>query len=187
MYNNASHALLFLVDTLLALYVIVLLLRVLLQVTHAQFHNPLSQFVWRITAAPVGWLRLIIPRWRNIDVPALVLALLLCFINIELDVALMPLPFAGQPLLVLWWALMKMLTLLCDLYFFTILAQAILSWVAPSQYSPATALLQSVNEPLLKPVRRHIPTIAGLDLSPVVVLIGLQVVNLLIPLLPVLR
>lgn len=187
MYNNAGNALLFLIDTLLALYVVVLLLRTVLQLTHAPFHNPLSQFVWRITTRPVGWLALGVPRWRNLDTAALVLALVLCFVNVELDIALIPLPFSGQPLLALWWAILKMLTLLCDLYFFTILAQALLSWLSPSQYSPATAILWSINEPLLKPVRKRLPPIAGLDLSPLVILIALQVINLLIPLLPALR
>lgn len=182
MYSNVNQVLLFLIDTVFTLYAIVLLVRVLLQVTHAPFHNPVSQFVWRTTARPVAWLAMGIPRWRNVDIPAITLIILLCFINIELDLFLLPTVVSIQPLLVIGFAILKALTLLCDLYFFTILVQALLSWLSPGQYSPASAILWTLNEPLLKPVRKYIPSIGGLDLSPLVILIALQVVSLLIQL-----
>lgn len=182
MYNNVNNALLFLVDTLFELYIIVVIARVLLQATHAQFHNPISQFVHRITSQPVRLLAMGIPRWRGYDVPAVVFVIILCFINIELDIMLSPLPLAIQPGLALWWAFLKMIVLACDLYFFTILIQALLSWLSPGHFSPATSILWSLNEPLLRPVRKRLPTIAGLDLSPVVLLIVLQVITLLLPL-----
>ena len=182
MVNNANNALLFLVDTLLALYTVVVLLRVILQLVHADFRNPISQFVWRATALPVGLLSRVIPRWRNLDIPALVFAFALCFINIEIDLALAAPGFGAQPLLALWWAVLKAGVLICNFYFFTILVQAIMSWISPGQYSPATALLWTINEPLLRPVRNMIPPIGGLDLSPLIVIIGLQVVSRLLPL-----
>lgn len=182
MSSNVNHVLLFLVDTLCTLYAMVLLVRVLLQVTHAPFHNPVSQFVWRITARPVAWLSMGIPRWRNVDIPAITLAILLCFINLELDIFLQSLDLGSQPARVAGYAVLKTFILLCDLYFFTILVDALLSWLSPSQYSPATAVLRTLNEPLLKPVRKRLPPIAGLDLSPLVILIGLQVVSMLIQL-----
>lgn len=186
MLSNANNALLFLIDILLTLYTIVVLLRVLLQATHARFDNPVSQFVWRATAQPVGWLAKGIPRWRNIDVPAIVLAVLLCFINIELQQWLAPLYGHAQPVVVLWWSVLTLLSLLCNLYFFTILIQALMSWISPGQHSPASTILWTLNEPLLAPVRKRLPPIAGLDLSPLVVLIGLQVVSRLLQLPPVL-
>lgn len=186
MYSNTNQALLFLIDTVFTLYIIVVIARVLLQLTHAQFHNPVSQFVWRVTARPVGLLAMAVPRWRNIDVPAIAFILLLSFINIELDL-LLAMQAGAQPLLALWWAILKALILLCDLYFFTILVQALLSWLSPGQYSPATAILWTINEPLLKPVRKRLPAIGGLDLSPLVILIALQVVSLLLPLPALLR
>ncbi|GAB3678769.1 YggT family protein [Salinisphaera aquimarina] len=180
--NNANDALLFLVDTVLALYIVVVLLRALLQLVHADFRNPISQFVWRATAMPVGFLARVIPRWRNVDVPALVFAVALCFLNIEIDLALAAPGFGAQPLMALWWAVLKAGVLVCNFYFFTILIQAIMSWVSPGQYSPATALLVTINEPLLRPVRNTLPAMGGLDLSPLVVIIGLQVVSRLLPL-----
>jgi len=183
MFNNANHALLFLVDTVFELYIIVVIARVLLQATHAPFHNPISKFVQRVTQTPVIILGRVIPRWHHMDVPAIAVALLLCFINIELDLLLSPLPMGLQPMLAIVWSILKLLVLVCDLYFFTILVQALLSWISsPGHYSPATVILWHLNEPLLRPVRKHLPPIAGLDLSPLVLLIGLQVVSLLLPL-----
>lgn len=187
MAYNPTNALLFLIDTVFALYIIVVLLRALLQWVHADFRNPISQFVWRATALPVGFLARGIPRWRNLDIPAVVLAVALCFVNIEIDLLLAAPEFGAQPMLALWWSVLKALVLVCNFYFFTILIQALMSWISPGQYSPATALLWTINEPLLRPVRNIMPPLGGLDLSPLVVIIGLQVVSRLLPLPGLLR
>lgn len=182
MLNNANNALLFLVDTVFALYIVVVLMRALLQWVHADFRNPVSQFVWRATAMPVGLLARGIPRWRNLDIPAIVFAVTLCFINIQIDLALAAPEFGAQPVMALWWAVLKAAVLVCNFYFFTILIQALMSWISPGQHSPATAILWTINEPLLRPVRNVVPAIGGLDLSPLVVIIGLQVISRLLPL-----
>jgi len=181
-YSNANNALLFLVDTLFALYIVVVLLRVLLQLSRADFFNPVSQFVWQVTQPVVGPMSQVIPRWRQLDIAALVFAFVLCFINIQIDLYLVPLNMAQQPVASLWWAVLKVLVLLCNLYFFTILIQVLFSWLAPGTHTPATAVLWSLNEPLLRPIRQYIPPIGGLDISPLVVIIGLQVISRLLPL-----
>ncbi|WP_423823399.1 YggT family protein [Salinisphaera sp. SPP-AMP-43] len=182
MINNTNNALLFLVDTVLSLYILVVLLRVILQLVHADFRNPVSQFVWQTTRTPVNLLRAVIPRWRNWDVPALVFALILSYILIQIDLALGAPGFGPQLLPSVAWALLKLATLVCNLYFFTLIIQAVMSWISPNQYSPATAILFTINEPLLRPVRNVIPAIGGLDLSPLVVIIALQVFSRLLPL-----
>ncbi|MGH8458878.1 MAG: YggT family protein, partial [Nevskiales bacterium] len=74
---NFGNPLIFLIDTLFGLYVLVLILRFILQAVHADFYNPLSQFVWQVTNRPIGLLQRAVPRWHNCDVAALLLALLL--------------------------------------------------------------------------------------------------------------
>lgn len=182
METHSSNALLFLVDTVFAMYITVVLLRVMLPLVHADFRNPISQFIWRATSTPVGYISRVVPRWRNIDVPALVFALALCFINIQIDMALVSAAFAASPLLVILWALLKIGVLICNFFTFSILIQALMSWISPNQYSPATALLFTVNEPLLRPVRSRMPALGGLDLSPLVVILALQVISRLLPL-----
>lgn len=182
MLSNTNNALLFLVDTVLSLYIVVVLLRVILQLVHADFRNPISQFVWHATRVPVNFLRRVIPRWHNIDVPAVLFALVLCYVLIEIDLALAAPEFGPQLLPAVAWAVLKAAVLLCNFYFMTILVQAIMSWVSPNQYSAATALLHTVNDPLLRPVRNILPALGGIDLSPLVVIIALQVVSRLLPL-----
>lgn len=189
MLDNSLRALVFVVDTLASLYTVVVLLRVLLQLVHANFYNPVSQFIWHATRAPVGWVSALIPRRSNLDVPALILALIICYLNVEAILALgaamqgVPIDIAAlQPATAIAWAVFKAIALLCNLYTFTILIQVLVSWLAPRQHSPATALLHTLNEPLLRPVRTYVPSIGGIDLSPLVVIIVLQVISIVLPL-----
>lgn len=182
MISHANNALLFLIDTVLSLYILVVLLRIILQLVHADFRNPISQFVWRITRLPVNYLRSVIPRWSNFDLPAAVFAFILTYLLIQADLALGAPGFGPQLLPSIGWAVLKLITLVCNLYFFTIIIQALMSWFSHNQYSPATAVLHTINEPLLRPVRNILPTIGGLDLSPVPVIIGLELISRLLPL-----
>lgn len=179
---NLGNPLIFLIDTLFGLYVLVLLLRFILQAVRADFYNPLSQFVWQVTNRPVSLLQRAIPRWRNFDIAALFLALVLIALNIWIDLSLAGLHIA--PLSLLAWSALKLIALTLNLFFFSILIQAIMSWINPGMPSPASAVLFSINEPLLKPVRDVLPPIAGLDLSPLVVMIAIQMLLRLLPGLP---
>lgn len=187
MHNNVNQALLFLIDTVFALYIIVVMLRVLLQLVHADFRNPISQFVYQATNPPLRPLTRIVPRWRQLDIAAIILVLVLCVINIELNLLLLSLPSSASTAAVLGWSALKALVLLCNLFTFTILIQALASWLAPGAHSPATAVLWSINEPLLRPVRNVVPVIGGLDISPLIVIIALQVISRLLPLPGLLR
>ena len=78
------------------------------------------------------------------------------------------------------WSFAELLELAFNVFIFAIIIQAILSWINPGHYNPVSSLLYSLNEPLLRPARRLIPPIQGLDLSPLVVLIALQVIKMLV-------
>jgi YggT family protein len=179
---SLGNPVVFLIDTLFGLYVLVLILRFLLQVVRADFYNPVSQFVWQVTNYPVGLLQRAVPRWRNYDIAALLLALVLAALNIWIDLSLADARIA--PFTLLLWSLIKLVTFTLNLYFFTILIQALMSWINPGMPSPASAVLWSLNEPLLKPVRNLLPLIGGLDLSPLVVMIAIQVLLRGLPHLP---
>lgn len=179
MTGNTGNALLFLLNTLFGLYNAVLLLRVLLQWVRADFYNPLAQFIWHITQPPLDLLRFI-PRWRRIDIACVLLAWVLTLINLQLALSILGLK-AGVGVLLLA-SLLNLVVLLINIYTITILVQAVLSWVGQGSYSPASSLLWSLNEPLLRPIRQFLPPISGLDLSPLFVIILLQVVRRLIPL-----
>ncbi|MGH8461706.1 MAG: YggT family protein [Stenotrophobium sp.] len=185
MAANADNALYFLVTTLFDLVLWAFLLRVLLQWVRADFYNPISQLIWQVTRYPADWLRGIVPRWRNLDNAALLVLFLLATIYIYIVSAL--LGFHIDSLSLAAYALLKIAVLLVNLLTFTLFVQAILSWVGPGVNNSASNVLWSLNEPLLRPVRRFIPPMAGLDLSPLAVMLALQVVSRLIPLPGVFR
>ncbi|ROH91733.1 YggT family protein [Stagnimonas aquatica] len=182
---NSSNALFFLVTTLFDLYLGALLLRVILQWVRADFYNPLSQIVWKLTNPPVLPLRNLIPRWQKLDTAALVVLLVVAVVYMLLIGWMFGLGIGGVSLV--WYALLKCLVLTINLYTLSLFVQAILSWLGPGVNNPAANILWSMNEPLLRPVRRFIPSISGLDLSPLVVMLALQVLNRLIPLPLILR
>jgi len=178
---NADNAIFFLVTTLFDLAMWLLLMRILLQWVRADFYNPMSQLVWQTTRYPTDLLRKIIPRWRNLDSAALLVLLALAMLYVYSIAALLGSTTVSLTTLV-WTAVLKILVLTVNLYTFTLFVQAILSWLGPGVNNPASNVLWSLNEPILRPVRRIIPPMAGLDLAPLVVMLLLQVVARLIPL-----
>jgi YggT family protein len=172
-------ALYFLVDSLLTIAVYAFLLRVLLQLSRADFRNPLAQAVLALTNWLVMPLRRILPpagRFDTASFAALVavqLAASLILFRFRTG-ALFPL----VPLLVSALRSLALSTLL--LYTILIFIYAALSFIAPGARSPATSLLASLCEPLLRPLRRLLPDIGGIDFSPLVAILGLTALRILI-------
>lgn len=177
---NANNALYFLVSTLFEIYLWVLLLRLLLQLVRADFYNPISQLVWQVTQPVLKPAQKLLPKVRNIDTAALVLVLGLALVYVHAIAAILGYPVGGAA--ALGYAVLKLIALTLSLYTFSLFVQAILSWVGPGVNNPAGSILWSLNEPLLRPVRRVVPPMSGLDLSPLVVILLLQAANLMLPL-----
>lgn len=177
---NANNALYYLVSTLLNLYLCLVLLRIVLAWVRADFYNPVSQLAWKLTQPLLAPFKKMIPRWRRLDTPATILLFLLALIHVHVVMWMVGVSLASVsgP----FYAVLKVLVLAANLYTVTMTFQAILSWFGPGVNNPASNILWSMNEPLLRPVRRVIPPVAGLDLSPLFVIIGLQVLVMLVPL-----
>lgn len=173
------EALIFIVRTLLQLLVLVFLLRVLLPLCRADTRNPISQAVIRLSNPLVLPLRRVIPPIGRIDTASLA-AVALMQIAATAVVFLLSGLGIGSPLGLLAFALRELVMTVLQFYFFAILIYALLSWIAPSAYSPAANLLTSLCEPIIRPVRRLIPPIAGLDLSALFVLIAIQALQIVI-------
>lgn len=179
MGNYLANPLAFLVHTLFNLYILAVMLRFLLQWTRADFFNPISQFLVRITQPVLRPLRRLIPGFAGVDLSAVVLMIVLQAVSL----AVVMLIYGVAPRLgyVLVRTPAELLALLFNLYFIAIIAQAILSWVmSPGQYHPAQTLLYSLTEPVLRPIRQIVPMVGGIDLSPLVALILLQVLKMLV-------
>jgi YggT family protein len=175
----------FLIQTIFGLYILAIMLRFLFQWVKADFYNPVSQFLVKVTNPPLVPLRRVIPGLMGIDLAAVVLMLVLQVIEVELLLLIKGANITIPGLLV--YSLVELLSLGINVFFFSILIQVILSWVNPGAYNPVTALLYSLNEPLMRPARRILPPISGFDLSPILALVFLQLLTFLVinPLLDV--
>ena len=173
---NFIRAGVFLVNTIFTLYILCVMLRFFLQWVKADFYNPLCQFLIKVTNPLLIPLRRIIPGWFGLDIAAIVLMIILELVNVILLALISGLPISGFIIVVM---IVKLIRLMLNMYFFTILIRAIMSWVNPSPHNPIYVVLIQLTEPLLRPIRRVIPIIGGFDLSPLVVLILLQLISIL--------
>ena len=174
----ASNALTFLVQVAFGIYILILMLRVLLQVLRADFYNPLSQFVVRFTEPVLAPLRRIVPRVGRIEGGALLVMFGAQMIEYWLVYGMKGLEPSLAGLAVVSAA--ELLDLCTTVFFWAILIRVVLSWVNPGIRHPASDIVYSLTEPVLAPARRALPSMGGFDLSPILVLVGLQLVNLLL-------
>ena len=176
--NYISNAGVFLIQTLVGLYALCFMLRFLLQVVRADFYNPFSQFLLKATNPVVKPMRKIIPGIGGIDWASIIAVYLLMMLEFVL-IGLLPRFSIPTPQGLLVLALAESLSLLLNVFLFSIIIQAIISWVNPGSYNPIVGLLHQLTAPVLNPVRRIIPPFSGLDLSPMVAIIGLYLLSML--------
>jgi YggT family protein len=173
-----TNPIVFLVHTLFGLYTVVILLRFLLQWARADFYNPISQFVIKATTPALRPLRRLVPGYGGMDLAALLLAWLVK--SLELFIVVLILAPQANPLGALAWALPELVSQTIDIFIFAVFARVVLSWLNPDPYNPVAGLLDSLTEPVMGPARRVLPPVGGLDLSPVLVVIGLVLLRMLL-------
>jgi YggT family protein len=174
-----QDVLVFLVDTFFSLLFFVFLLRLLLQWARADFRNPLSQAILRLSNWLIMPLRRVLPPIGRADTASIVAVLLVALAQVA---ALSLVRGFGVPdaLDLLRLAALEVVRTTLWVYFWAIFIYALLSMLAPGTYSPALSILESLCEPVLAPIRRTMPSIGGLDLSPLWAGIGIQVLLILL-------
>lgn len=179
MIDPLGNAGLFLIKSSFDLYIFIVMLRIVLQWVHADFANPVFALVTKLTNPPLKPIRRLIPTLNGMDLAAFILLLLLEIIKLAIlvwiQVGTVP-TFLGLTVL----AFAELLSQLINIFFFAILALAILSWLSPLAHGPLVEVLYRICDPLLRPVRRFLPPIAGFDLSPIPVLIILKLLMYLV-------
>lgn len=172
-----SEILAYLIQTLLTLALLAVVLRLLLQLVRADFYNPVSQFLARLTNPLVLPLRRVVPSVGGLDLSSLLLALVL---QLAAIIALLALNGVGLPNigLLLVWSVLGVVGLVVNIYFFALLAMIILSWIAPASRHPALLLLFQLTEPVMAPFRRMLPNMGGLDFSPILVFILINIIQI---------
>ena len=178
MTGSSANAFNYLIGTLIDLYVAAVLLRMLLQWVRADFYNPLSQLLIKLTNPALVPLRRVIPSVGRLDTASVVLMLVLEFIGIWLAGKIGSHSMAWQQIIA--FSAIKLLMTLLMTYFFLIIVAVILSWVGQGLRHPFIPLVFQLTEPVLRPIRKVIPPIAGIDLSPLFALIAIRFLVLLL-------
>lgn len=175
---NWSASLIYLISTITDLYVTAILLRLLLQWVKADFYNPLSQFLVKVTNPVLVPARRIIPSVGKLDTASVVVMLLLELLQLVVISLLSKTDFGFQFLLL--FAVRKLLIALLLTYFVLIIARVIISWFAARSRHPLIPLVYQLTEPVLRPINRFLPSMGGVDLSPLIALIALRALLLLL-------
>lgn len=178
MGSAVQQTLMFIVQFIFGLYSFIIVLRLWLRMVHADadYNFPFVAGIARATTPVVRKIQKYIPDFVNIETASLVLLLIITLIKLLLVSFISGhVPQVGG---LLAWTLGSMVEVFLDTMFYLMIMMAILSWIPnaqPSLYS----LLAQITVPLLAPVRRFIPLFGGMDLSPVVVLLAIQVIEML--------
>jgi YggT family protein len=185
-----TSPLILIINTLFDLYILLVLLRFLLQMTRANFYNPVSQFIVRATTPPLRPLRRVIPGLAGQDMAAIVLSMILLMIKYLLikaiglgamDIANVLVPIGSISILgLIVLSVADMIASFFNIFLFAIIIQVIASWINPGTYNPAIDLTVTISRPIMRPIQRYIPPMGGLDLSPLFATLGLMVAKMLI-------
>lgn len=176
-----QRALIFLVQTIADLYLLTFLLRFIMQWVRASYYNPLAQFVFKATNPLVVPARRVLPSVAGLDAPTLVVLIVL-----EIIVTFLLLQLVGVTLSIvdlLLYSLLRLVSLTLLFYTVALFIYVLTSWFGGGM-NPMADFLADLVEPLLRPVRRVLPPIAGLDLSPLVVLLLLHALRIALPFPP---
>ncbi|MCK4951720.1 MAG: YggT family protein [Gammaproteobacteria bacterium] len=179
MNSYFTEAGVFLINVIFGFYILMVMLRFMLQIVRADFHNPVSQFLVKITSPALKPLRRFIPGVAGIDMSAIVLLLGLKFIEQLLTFLLMGSGIHIGALILI--SVTGLISLALYIYIIGIFVQVIFSWIQPGASNPIIILLYQLTEPVMRPVRRLLPPISGLDLSPLLAIIVLQLIVMAIP------
>lgn len=168
-----------LVQTILGLFLLMVLLRLLLQIARADFYNPISQAIVKITDPALKPFRRLIPGFGGFDVASIILAFVVQLVAIVTLLALhnIVLPGAGS---LTAWAFVGMLSQVKYIYYVCIFVAIIASFVAPYSHQPILLLMRQLSEPIMAPFRRLLPDMGGIDLSPIFVLLALQILGIIL-------
>ena len=173
-----TDPIIFLIDTLLSLYILAVLLRFLLQWCGADFYNPISQFLVKITHPPLRILRRFVPSIGKIDTSSLILVLALQMLADFSILLLKGVSINIGALTIL--SITQLISLLINVFVFAVFARAILSWLNPGTFNAFGSILATLTEPLLDVCRKVIPDLGGMDLSPLAALLLLQLAKMVI-------
>jgi len=177
--QGLGNGLFFLISLIFDFYVFILIFRFILQKCYANYHNPITQFILKITNPPLKPLQKIIPGIKGFDLAIIFLALVIVLIE---AFALVWLEYHAMPhfLGLLIASISMLFEKVLNLYFFCVIIGILLSWIPRLEMSPMAEIIHRVIDPVMHRVRRIIPPIGGLDLTPIPVLIAIKLIEIML-------
>lgn len=175
MSQNLLGAGVFLIQTFAGLYLILLLLRFLMQVSRVDFYNPICQAIVKVTDAPVKPLKKILPAIRGVDFATLFVALVVQLLAVSLVMFLSG-GYAFHPVYIAW-SFVGLISAIFKIYYFSLIAMVIASWIAPQSNHPAMALVHQLTEPVCAPARKLLPPMGGMDFSIILVFVAITLID----------
>jgi YggT family protein len=175
MTQNLLGAGVFLIQTFAGLYLILLLLRFLMQLSRVDYYNPICQAIVKVTDPPVKPLKKILPTNRGVDVSTLFVALVVQLLAISLVMSLSG-GYAFHPVYIAW-SLVGLLSTIFKIYYFSLIIMVIASWIAPYSNHPAMALVNQLTEPVCAPARKLLPSMGGMDFSIILVFVAITLID----------
>lgn len=164
-------------QTVGGLYVLILTLRFLLHTARADYYNPISQAIAKLTNKPLLPLRRFVPGMGGLDMANLLLAYIVQFATVYLSCLLFGMT---NPLTALMWAGLGLVSMICYIYFIAMIVMIIVSFIAPQSRHPLVVLAIQLVQPICAPIQRILPSMGGLDFSPILVFLALNIVRILI-------
>ncbi|UZE95941.1 YggT family protein [Alkalimarinus alittae] len=163
------------INLIFGLYLLLILLRFLFQLVRADFYNPISQFILKATNPLLMPIRRVVPGIRSVDTSSLILAL-----AVQMLGALLAILIAGDaidPIKLVLWSVLLIANLILQIYFFSLIITVIVSWIAPQSQNPAIALIHQLLAPVTNPIRKMLPDMGGIDISPIFLFFAIMVLK----------
>ncbi len=179
MGSSGSQALLLIVTTLGNLLVLAILLRFLLQAARADYYNPVSQAIAKVTTPVTAPLRRFIPPWRSIDIASFVVALIISTIASSIMISLAGFALPAITTIIIW-CFLGLCSFILNIYFYGLLVSIVASWIAPNSGNPVLLLIHQLLDPIQSRVQKVIPPLGGLDFSPIFTFLGIQLVDIML-------
>jgi YggT family protein len=166
------------VEVLLGFYLVLLILRFLFQLLRVDFRNPVAGAIVKITNPPLRIFRRFVPGLYGIDLASVVLILLVAFLKtfflLYID------GYMANPAGLLVYGLGESLNITCWVLLIAIFASVVLSWIAPHSHNPAARIVDGISDAVLRPFRRLMPNLGGLDITPIFAILAINLVQRLV-------
>jgi YggT family protein len=183
MGQNFANAGIYLIQTFVGLYVLLIMIRFLMQISRVDYYNPICQGIVKFTDPAIGPFRRLIPTVRGVDFATLAVAFVIQLIAVVVIMMLSGYPIIAP--LYLAWVALGLFSMILNIYFFALIIMVISSWIAPSSNHPALALVHQITDPICIPARKLLPAMGGLDLSIIIVFAALHIIDEILVIKPI--